>query len=249
MGLDIRLLGPTEVSFGDVVVRSSALPGPIGRHLLTRLAVDPFPIGRDRLIDDLWDGRPPRAVESVLNATLSRLRSALGALGLDVRELVTSSAGVVNFNRPSKTLVDVELANQRIDLAARDIRHGELNDAARHAMVAYSISRRPLLPGIEREWLDVERDRILHVERRSLGVLVEVASRSGRFDEAVHLGREHVRIAPFDELAHRDLLSALAQLGDRSGALEVGKSFTTRLEGELGIEPSADFLQILASLR
>lgn len=247
MGLVIRLLGPTELSLGDAVIRSSALPGPIGRNLFTRLAIDPFPIGRDRLIDDLWDGRPPRAVESVLNATLSRLRSSLGVLGLDGRELITSSAGVVNFNRPSGTLVDVELAHQRIDLAARDLRNGELNDAARHAMVAYSISRRPLLPGLEREWLDPERDRIRHVERRSLGILVEVAARSGRLDEAIHLGREHVRIAPLDELAHRDLASALAQLGDRSGAREVVNRFSMRLEEELGVEPSAGFLEAVAS--
>ena len=241
MGIEIRLLGDIRIVAGSATIIESDLPGPIGRHLLARLVIDPFPVSRNRLIDDIWGGRAPRSVDSVLNATLSRLRSALNELQLDGRELISSSAGSVNFNRPTETVVDVELAHHHIDFALRDLRAENHREAARRASVAYSISRRPLLTGIERDWLDIERDRMHHVERRSLGLLTDVAFSSGDFDMAVQLGRELARIAPYDERAHRNLMSALRSAGNTSGAAKVERDFAERLESDLGIAPSPDF--------
>ena len=247
MGLEVRLLGDIRLESGGTVVSASDLPGPIGRHVLTRLLIDPFPIGRDRLIDDVWAGKAPRSVDSVLNATLSRLRSALSALDLDGRELISSAAGSVNFNRPQDTVVDVELAHHHIDFALRDLRAGETREAARRASISYSISRRPLLTGVERDWLDIERDRMYHVERRSLGLLAEVASSSSDCDMAVQLGRELVRIAPYDERAHRELIIALRSEGNPSGAVKVEHDFVDRLASHLGVEPSAEFFSAVAA--
>ena len=249
MGLEVRLLGDIRLESGGTVVSASDLPGPIGRHVLTRLLIDPFPIGRDRLIDDVWAGKAPRSVDSVLNATLSRLRSALGELDLDGRELITSSAGSVNFNRPKDTVVDVELAHHHIDFALRDLRAGEMREAARRASISYSISRRPLLTGVERDWLDIERDRMHHVERRSLGLLATVAFSADDFDMAVQLGRELVRIAPYDERAHRNLIGALRAAGNPSGAVKVERDFVARLERDLGVAPSAEFSRPVESVQ
>ncbi len=247
MGLEVRLLGDIRLASGGTVVSAPDLPGPIGRHVLTRLLIDPFPIGRDRLIDDVWAGKAPRSVDSVLNATMSRLRSALGKLDLDGRELISSSAGSVNFNRPKDTVVDVELAHHHIDFALRDLRAGETREAARRASISYSISRRPLLTGVERDWLDIERDRMHHVERRSLALLAHVAFFTGDFDMAVQLGRELVRIAPYDERAHRELIIALRSAGNPSGAVKVERDFEARLKTELGVEPSAEFLSAVGA--
>jgi len=239
--LEVRLLGDIRVVAGASTVTGADLPGPIGRHLLTRLVIDPFPVSRTRLVDDIWGGKAPRSVDSVLNATLSRLRTALDELDLDGRELISSSGGSVNFKRPKGTVVDVELAHHHIDFALRDLRTGDHREAARRASIAYSISRRPLLTGIEREWLDIERDRMHHVERRSLGLLADVSFSSREFDMAVQLGRELVRIAPYDERAHRNLMNALRASGNPSGAAKVERDFTDRLNADLGVAPSPDF--------
>ena len=92
--MEVRLLGDIRLVSGGSVMSASDLPGPIGRHLLVRLVIDPFPIGRDRLVDDIWGGKAPRSVDSVLNATLSRPRSALSALDRDGRELIPSRPSV-----------------------------------------------------------------------------------------------------------------------------------------------------------
>ena len=239
--LEVRLLGDIRLMVGDSTVSEVDLPGPIGRHILARLLIDPFSIGRNRLIDDVWEGQPPRSVDSVLNATLSRIRAALRSLNLDGRDLITSSAGSVKFNRPSGTAVDFELAHHHIDFAQRDLREGNPKEAARRAAISYAISRRPLLPGIERDWLDIERDRIQHVERRSLSLLAEVAYSSRDFDMAVQLGRELVRIAPYDERAHQRLVSALRATGNRSGAAKLEQDFVQRLEEDLGLTRGDEF--------
>lgn len=245
MALEIRLLGDIRIVSDEFTVTEADLPGPIGRHLLTRLVIDPFPISRARLIDDIWGGKAPRSVDSVLNATLSRLRSALNELELDGRELISSSSGSVNFNRPTGTVVDVELAHHHIDFALRDLRAGDHREAARRASIAYAISRRPLLIGIEREWLDVERDRMHHVERRSLELLADISFSTRDFDIAAQLGRELVRIAPYDERAHRNLINALRASGNPSGATKVERDFTERLNADLGVAPSPAFFDPL----
>ena len=245
MALEIRLLGDIRIVSDEFTVTEADLPGPIGRHLLTRLVIDPFPISRAQLIDDIWGGKAPRSVDSVLNATLSRLRSALNELELDGRELISSSSGSVNFNRPTGTVVDVELAHHHIDFALRDLRAGDHREAARRASIAYAISRRPLLIGIEREWLDVERDRMHHVERRSLELLADISFSTRDFDIAAQLGRELVRIAPYDERAHRNLINALRASGNPSGATKVERDFTERLNADLGVAPSPAFFDPL----
>ena len=243
----MKLLGDTQIRFAGKSLGASGLPGPIGRHLLTRLVIDPFATGRERLIDDIWGASPPRAVDSVLNATLSRLRTALNGIGLDGRALIVSNAGSVNFARPKGTEVDVELAHHHVDFALRDLRSGDVREAQRRATISYSISRRPLLTGFERDWLDIERDRMHHVERRSLGLLCEVAQRAGRLEEAIQLGQEHVRIAPYDERAHRDLIITLKTAGDHSGAVKVEADFRERLREDLGVHASADFTSAVAA--
>jgi DNA-binding SARP family transcriptional activator len=246
MALEVKLLGDTHFAFAGSSMGASDLPGPIGRHILTRLAIDPFPIGRERLVDDIWGASPPRAVDSVLSATLSRLRNALSRIGLDGRALIVANAGSVNFVRPKGTEVDVELAHHHIDFALRDLRSGDVREAHRRATISYSISRRPLLTGFERDWLDIERDRMYHVERRSLGLLCEVARLAGRLEEAIQLGREHVRIAPYDEGAHRDLIVTLKAAGNHSGAVKVEADFRERLRDDLGVAASADFTSAVA---
>lgn len=86
-----------------------------------------------------------------------------------------------------------------------------------------------------------------HVERRSLGLLADVSFSSREFDMAVQLGRELVRIAPYDERAHRNLMDALRASGNPSGAAKVERDFTERLNTDLGVAPSPDFFVPLTS--
>ena len=242
--LRVYLTGPVSLSRGETTLGESALAGRLGRMVLVRLALEPHPIDRARLVDELWAGYPPRGVDSMLNATFSRLRSALATLDLDVRKVLQSSGGVVGFLPPVGTRVDVAVATRSIDAAEGALRRNDLDAAWSSATVAHSIARRPLLPGVDLVWLDTERDRLHHVLERSLTVLSDVWLERGDAQQSATMSRELIRCAPYSESAHRRLVTALVALGDRPQAAHAVKQWNTILTEELGL-PADDRLRSL----
>jgi DNA-binding SARP family transcriptional activator len=84
--LEFRLLGPLEVRLEN---RPLALGGVRQRGLLALLLLNAnMVVSRDKLINDLWQDRPPERATNALAALVSRLRRVLPA---DV--LVTRSGG------------------------------------------------------------------------------------------------------------------------------------------------------------
>ena len=84
--MDFRILGPLEVvADGRVVALDAAKPRALLAILLLHAGE---PVSRDRLIEDLWEGRPPATAAKVLQTYVSQLRKVLGG---DV--IVTRPAG------------------------------------------------------------------------------------------------------------------------------------------------------------
>jgi DNA-binding SARP family transcriptional activator len=80
---ELLLLGPLEARVNG---ESVALGGPKQRALLALLALhanDVVP--RDVLIDELWDGPPPRAAPAFVQNCVHRLRKELGAEAIETR--------------------------------------------------------------------------------------------------------------------------------------------------------------------
>ena len=74
--MDFRVLGPLEaVADGRVVALKAAKPRALLAILLLHAGE---PVATDRLIDDLWAGRPPATAAKVLQTYVSQLRKALG---------------------------------------------------------------------------------------------------------------------------------------------------------------------------
>src|SRR5687768_9070339 len=74
--MEFRLLGPLEaVADGRVVALKPAKPRALLAILLLHAGE---PVGSDRLIEDLWSGRPPTTAAKVLQTYVSQLRKALG---------------------------------------------------------------------------------------------------------------------------------------------------------------------------
>src|SRR5205085_11898622 len=83
---EFRVLGPVEAVRSGQPLR---LGGRRQRWLLALLLVEPGrAISSDRLIDELWQGKPPRGAEGTLRVYVSRLRSALGENGSSLARAV-----------------------------------------------------------------------------------------------------------------------------------------------------------------
>jgi DNA-binding SARP family transcriptional activator len=244
--LRVYLTGRVALSFEDSTVDESALAGRLGRLLLARLALDRHPVDRYRLVDDLWPAGAPNAVDSVLNATFSRLRAVFTGLGLDGRSILRSNGGVAEFRPPSDARIDVTTAAEAIDAAEAASRRGATEHAWAAAVVAHSIARRPLLPGAERLWLDIERDRLQHVLERSLAVLSDTWLDRGDALQSATMARELVRCAPYSEAAHQRLVLALLALDDRPAAAHVVSSWEATVANDLGLPADQRLRSLLA---
>jgi DNA-binding SARP family transcriptional activator len=233
--LRVHLTGRVSLSVDDTTIDESALAGRLGRVLLVRLALDCHPVDRDRLVEDLWPHGAPPAADSVLNATCSRLRTALTHLGLDGRTVLRSNGGVAQLCLPADTRIDVTTAARSIDAAEGALRRDAASEAWTGAVVAQAIARRPLLPGVDRLWLDVERDRLQHVLERSFALLADVWLHRGDPHQSATIARELIRCAPYSEAAHRRLVLALLELDDRPAAAHAVVRWETVLSEELGL--------------
>src|SRR5215469_12480130 len=82
-GLQVRVLGPVEVTRDGVRVR---LPGAKPTALLALLAIHAGEVVEtDRLTDGLWGDRPPRSAGAVLRTYVAQLRRVLGADAIETR--------------------------------------------------------------------------------------------------------------------------------------------------------------------
>src|SRR5438132_12614385 len=93
--MEFRILGPLEVRENGSPVE---LPAAKQRALLAILLVRANePVSSGQLIDELWDGRPPRSARKVLQTYVSRLRRGLGDT-----VLVTHPAGYAVRAEPAQ---------------------------------------------------------------------------------------------------------------------------------------------------
>jgi DNA-binding SARP family transcriptional activator len=230
----LRLLGP----FG-VVRRGCPLPlAEVGnrqaRRLLALLAIQPGRlVAVNRIVEVLWaDGVPRHPVANV--ATLvSRLRAALGG-GIvrgDRRGGYRLGAGVrVDLHHAADLVVRAE-ALLGAGETARALVTGRLGLAALEESPVLTDER-------DSEWVQPARRLQDHMLRRARHVVANAALAAGDPGGAVLAAEAAVAADPFDEAAHRILISAHHARGDTVSALLAYERLRATLAEELGIDPA-----------
>ena len=121
------ILGPLEVLVDGEPV---ALGGPRQRAVLVRLLFDAGRVvGSERIIDDVWDGRPPRSAAKTLQKYVSELRKLLPDLALRTTGggyLLDVDRDAVDAHRFERLVADGEydgalalVARRRVDRSPR----------------------------------------------------------------------------------------------------------------------------------
>lgn len=111
--LDVRLLGPVEVTSSAGPVRLS----PTQQLIVAALAMRaPEAVASDELIDLVWGERPPASAAGSLQAQVSRLRSALG------KEAILSGDGTYRLGDHRTDVEAVETALQ-VGFGVGDLPH------------------------------------------------------------------------------------------------------------------------------
>jgi DNA-binding SARP family transcriptional activator len=238
--LRLYLTGRLSAELGDRSLDERRLPGHQGRRALAYLALERArPVAIDQLADAVWGtATPAGAWETALSAVVSKLRAALRAL--DPRCGVTTAAGCYQLSLPPDAWVDVEAARTALDQAEGHVRAGRLPAAWGPGNVAASIAVRPLLPGVDAEWLTRARAALRDTRVRALECLAAVASANGEHPLAAALAREAVDLEPFRETGWQRLMRVLAAGGNRAEAVRAYGRCKALLAAELGVAPAPE---------
>lgn len=220
--LRARLLGGLEVELNGTAIDCPAAQRPWA--VFAYLALSPRPVTRSELANRFWPDVLDQSARASLRSALWAIRRRIGDRLVVEGERVglrDSWVDVIEFDR----------------LAA--------DDPGR----ALELCRGELLEGVEDEWALEARAR--H-RQRLIELLEQQAQAREAEDElraAIELTRRQVERDPFDEAAHRRLITRLAAAGDRAAALRAYKALADRLRRELGVAPSSVTRELVASVR
>jgi DNA-binding SARP family transcriptional activator/streptogramin lyase len=227
-GLRYLILGPLEIHDGAAEV---ALRGGQQRKLLAILLLHGSEVvSSDRLIDELWAGKPPGTAAKALQGYVSSLRKQLGPETIE-----TVGAGY-----------RLKLAADQVDVhefeeLLAEARPLERGPAATKLQEALALWRGPALADFayddfaQREIERLEELRQAGIERR---INLELAL--GHHDDLVPELEALVRAHPLHERLRGHLMVALYRSGRQAEALDVYADGRTVLLDELGLEPSEE---------
>ena len=146
--LRVYLTGTIRVERGTVLLDESHLPGRQGRVAFAMLSAErDRAVSTDELSEQLWGGAPPDAWEVALRSIVSKLRGALGRVGLDGHGWIEHAFGCYQLRLPSDAWVDLEAASDAVHRAEAALRDGDPDDAMGWSRAATAIARRGFLPG------------------------------------------------------------------------------------------------------
>jgi YVTN family beta-propeller protein len=227
-----RVLGPLEA---DEDGRPVAIGGGRQRALLALLLVEAGQtVSRDRLIDELWAGRPPPSASQSLDAYLSRLRRAFREAGAGDVIVTRAPAG---YALPDPDTDAAEFARLVAQAgAARSA--GDPAESAARLREAFALWRGGAYEDVAgAPWARAEIERL---EGLRLTAYEE------RFDAELALGRHDVLLAELEQLAARhptrerlvgQLVLGRYRAGRQADALAAYRAARRALVDELGLEP------------
>jgi YVTN family beta-propeller protein len=220
--VEFRILGPLEVIDGG---RPLSIRRGKERALLIYLllhANEVVPSGR--LIDELWNERPPTTAAKILQNAVSHLRKELGE-----GRLVTRDPGYV---------LHVDAGELDVDRFERLAREGRADEAL-------GLWRgMPLLDLHEEDFADEARRRL---EEQRLAVVedrIDAELAAGHHADVVGELEPLVAAHPLRERLYGQLMLALYRSGRQADALDVYRQARLTLSEELGLQPGPQLQEL-----
>ncbi|WP_157472686.1 BTAD domain-containing putative transcriptional regulator [Frankia sp. EAN1pec] len=237
------VLGPTIATAGD---GSPLELGPRRRReLITLLLLRPgVTVTADALADELWQGEPPPAARSTLQAHLSALRRILEPkVSPPYRLLVTRGSGYALAISP------VDLDTGHLDelraLARRALDGGDPGGARAHLERALALWRGEPFADLEgHAAAEAARVKLAEDQMAVRADLLAVRLDLGEHDAVIGELRVLTGQHPLRERLHAQLATALYRSGRQADALTVLRQARQTLASDLGLEPGAELREL-----
>jgi DNA-binding SARP family transcriptional activator/ABC-type oligopeptide transport system substrate-binding subunit len=223
--MEFRILGPLAVEDDG---RTIPLAGAKQRALLALLLLGRGrPVSTDRLIEEIWNGKPPETALKSVQVYVSQLRKALG----DGR-LVTHERGYELLVAPGEVDAD------RFDALVQAASAATPEQACARLGEALALFRGEPLADLQLEpWAQTEIARLDERRSAALEARIDADLALGRHRELVPELQALVAARPFREHLLAQLLLALYRSGRQADALDEYRRGAARLRNELGLEP------------
>ncbi|MGP4102874.1 BTAD domain-containing putative transcriptional regulator [Nonomuraea sp. KM90] len=239
MGLEIRFLGPWEITTGDHVVK---LAGQRRIGVLARLALDAGrPVHTERILADVWADSSAATAAKQLHIVISKLRETLAPHGGE--EIIETVPGAYRLTL-DRDRVDAHVFS-RLALQARTARsRNRTADADMLFRQALGLWRGPALAEVDAPWARLEAGRL---EEERLAVLedhVDVRLAAGDHRAVAAELAGHVAAHPLRERPAAQLMLALYRDARSSEALAVYQDTRRAMVEELGIDPGNELRRL-----
>jgi predicted ATPase/DNA-binding SARP family transcriptional activator len=230
--LEFRILGPLEVLRDGVALKIAARRH---RALLALLLLNANRVvSPDRLIEELWAGRPPPGAVKTLRAYVSRLRSVVGG------EVVRSRPpGYVLEIEPDQ--LDAHRFERLLDEGREARARGAAEEAAALLREALALWRGAALADLADEpFAEVEAGRLEELRMVAVEERVEADLVRGRDRELVAELEALLAEQPLRERLWQQLMTALYRSGRQADALSAYQRVRNLLDEQLGLEPGEE---------
>lgn len=244
---EVTLLDHISVAGAAGEVTGDDLPGLQARLTLAHLVLHrraPVPV--DRLASAIWGEEPPATWRPALRTLVARVRAFVRTA--DPSAAIDAGPNGYHLHLAEPVRVDVEMARAAARHAEEAIGAQELATAVAEAAAAEELARGSFLATVRLPWVTSVNDELHDVRLRALHVLGEAHLLRGEPTRAARAAQEAIEAAPFHEASHRLAMRALAAAGETAEAAQVFDRCRRLLGDELGVTPSKQTTELLASI-
>lgn len=215
--------------------------GPRQRRLLGALLVERGSIvSIDRLIEAVFEGRPPDAAQRTFRTYVARLRRAIDLAGVD--------AGAVIVTHPMGYSVEggsIDVDSDRFERGLAEgqarLEAGDFDGADVCLAEALALWSGPAYGEFaDEEWALVEANRLGELRFLAQERRFEAVMESGRHASAIPDIEALIEAVPFREEPRRLMMTALYRSGRHADALRAGQGYRRFLAEETGLDPSRE---------
>src|SRR5215472_1350753 len=241
--LRFGVLGPLRVWRGETVLDL----GPVQqRVVLAVLALQAGrPVGRQQMINAVWDDVPPRNAVNLVQRHVSGLRRVLEPErpGHTPSGLLAWTEAGYQLTLPKRAL-DLDVFEGELSRARAARAAGQLKEADEALHSALGLWRGPVCDGLSSPFLDAQADRLDESRISVLEERIELDLAIGVHSDLIAELRDLVAEHPLRERLYGLLMLALYRAGRQADALTAFRDARRHLHDELGVEPGAALQQL-----
>jgi predicted ATPase/DNA-binding SARP family transcriptional activator len=237
--LQLMFLGNPEIRRDGTLV--AGLSSKKALALLCYLAVTGRPHLRPTLVGLLWGDMPEAYAQNNLSKALTQLRHA-------VNHHLCTTRHEVAFDRDSPHWLDVEAFGESARAGADiDRLEGAVDLYRGDFLEGFYVRDAPAFE----EWVLAQRARLRELALQALHTLAVHHTQRGAAGHAAGIDytTRLLALEPWREEAHRQLMTLLAQSGQRGAALAQYEVCRQVLAEELGVEPGAETTALYEQIR